>query len=47
MRPIPPGIKSEIIRKYLEGYSIPEIKKMLGVSVGTISTITSEESRKD
>lgn len=47
MRAIPPVIKSDIIRKYLEGYSIPEISKMLGVSVGTISTITSEESRKD
>jgi len=47
MRPIPPGIKSDIIRKYLEGYSIPEISKMLGVSVGTIYTITSEESKKD
>lgn len=47
MRAIPPVIKSDIIRKYLEGYSIPEISKMLGVSVGTISTITSEESRND
>ena len=47
MRAIPPVIKSDIIRKHLEGYSIPEISKMLGVSVGTISTITSEESRND
>ena len=47
MRPIPPGIKSDIIRKYLEGYSIPDISKMLGVSVGTISAITSEQSRND
>jgi len=47
MRAIPPGIKSDIITKYLEGYSIPEINKMLGVSIGTIWTITSEESRKD
>ncbi|MFB5600005.1 MAG: helix-turn-helix domain-containing protein [Nitrososphaeraceae archaeon] len=47
MRPIPGAIKSEIIRKYLEGDSIPDIHKMLGVSIGTISTIASEESRND
>ncbi|MDX1373479.1 MAG: hypothetical protein R3321_13480 [Nitrososphaeraceae archaeon] len=47
MRAIPHGIKSEIIRKYLEGDSMPEIKKMLGVSIGTISAITSEKSRND
>ena len=47
MRAIPPVIKSDIIRKFLEGYSIPEISKMLNVSVGTISTITSEESRNN
>jgi hypothetical protein len=47
MRAIPSEIKSDAIRKYLEGYSIPEISKMLGVSVGTISTITSEASRND
>ena len=47
MRAIPPGIKSDIIRKYLEGDSMPEINKMLGVSIGTISAITSEKSRND
>ena len=47
MRPTPPSIKSQIIRKFLEGYSIPEINKQTGVSVGSISTLTTEESKKD
>ena len=47
MRPIPPSIKSQIIRKFLEGYSIPEISKQTRVSVGTISTLTTEESKND
>ena len=47
MRSIPPAIKEEIFRKYLEGDSIPEISKSCGVSVGTISAITTEESSKD
>jgi len=47
MRPVPPSIKSQIIRKFLEGYSIPEISKQTRVSVGTISTLTTEESKND
>ena len=47
MRPIPDSIKSEIIKKFLEGYSITEIQKELDVSVGAISTITNEECRKN
>ncbi|MGI9010493.1 MAG: hypothetical protein ACR2F1_04815 [Nitrososphaeraceae archaeon] len=47
MRPIPSSIKSQIIRKFLEGYSIPKISKQLEVSVGAISTITTEESKND
>lgn len=47
MRPIPPSIKSQIIRKFLEGCSIPVISKELGVSVGFVSTLTTEESKKD
>ena len=47
MRPTPPSIKSQIIRKFLEGYSIPDISKQTGVSVGSISTLTTEESKKD
>ena len=47
MRPIPDPIKSEIINKYLEGYSNTEIHKELGVSSGAISAITKEESRKN
>jgi hypothetical protein len=47
MRPIPPSIKSQIIRKFLEGYSIPDISKQTGASVGTISTMTTEESKND
>jgi hypothetical protein len=48
MRPIPPAIKLEIFRKYLEGYSIPEISKLYNnVSVGSIHSITKEESKND
>ena len=47
MRPIPDSIKSEIIKKFLEGYSINEIHKALDVSVGAISAITKEECRKN
>jgi hypothetical protein len=47
MRPIPNSIKSEIIKKFLEGYSNPEIHKELGVSVGAVYTITNEECRKN
>lgn len=47
MRSIPPVIKEEIFRKYLEGDSTTEIRKLYGVSVGTISAITTEESKKD
>jgi hypothetical protein len=47
MRPIPDSIKSEIIKKFLEGYSNTEIHKQLDVSVGTISAITNEECRKN
>ncbi len=46
MRPIPTSIKSEIFRKYLEGYSTPEISKLFNVSVGTISSIANEVSNK-
>ena len=47
MRPTPDSIKSEIIKKFLEGYSNTEIHKQLDVSVGTISAITNEECRKN
>jgi hypothetical protein len=47
MRPIPDSIKSEIIKKFLEGCSIPEIHTELDVSVGAISSLTSEASRKN
>lgn len=47
MRPIPDSIKSEIIDKYIEGYSIPEIHKLLNYSVGAINSITNEESKKN
>ena len=46
MRPIPDSIKSEIIQKFLEGCSIPEIHKELDLSVGAISAVTKEECRK-
>ena len=47
MRPIPDSIKSEIIKKFLEGCSISEIHKELDISVGAISAITKEECRKN
>ena len=47
MRPIPSLIQSEIFRKYLEGYSIPAISKLFNVSVGTVSAIANELSKKD
>ena len=47
MRPIPPGIKGEVIKKYLEGNSIPQIGKLAGISVGSAHAITKEESKKD
>jgi len=47
MRPTPDSIKSEIIKKFLEGYSNTEIHKELNVSVGAISAITNEECRKN
>src|ERR687897_804760 len=47
MRPTPLTTKEEIFRKYLECDSIPEIADLYGVSVGTVSSITKEESRKD
>jgi len=47
VRPIPESIKSEIIRKYLEGLSIRQISTSLGVSVGAVSTLTTEASRRD
>ena len=47
MRPIPPSIKSQIYRKYLEGYSTPEISKLFSISVGTIHSITKEVSLND
>ncbi len=47
MRPIPDSIKSEIIKKFLEGCSIPEIHKELDISIGAISAITKEECRKN
>jgi hypothetical protein len=48
MRRIPNTIKIEIFRKYLEGFSMPEIKKLCNnVSVGSIDSITKEEEKKD
>ena len=47
MRAIPPSVKTEIVRKYLEGYSKPEISKMFTVSVAKVSSIVKEESTKD
>jgi|SRR5918993_2538996 hypothetical protein len=47
MRPIPPTVQSEIFRKYLEGSSIPAISKLFNVSVGAVSNITNELSKKD
>lgn len=47
MRPIPDKIKAEVVKRYLEGYSIPQISKLCGVSHGTVHSITTEESHKD
>lgn len=47
MRPVPASIKSNIIRKYLEGLSTLQISKLLNVSVGTVSTVTNEAARHD
>lgn len=47
MRPTPLSTKEEIFRKYLEGYSTTEIANLCDVSVGIVSSITKEESRKD
>jgi hypothetical protein len=47
VRSIPLSVKSEIVRKYLEGYSTPEISKLVKVSVGTVSAITNDVSNKD
>ena len=48
MRRIPATIKIEIFRKYLEGFSMPEISKLYNnVSVGSIHSITKEEVKKD
>lgn len=45
MRPVPDSIKSDIIRKYLEGLSTLQISQSLRVSVGTVSTVTTEAAR--
>lgn len=47
MRSTPPVIKAEIFRKYLEGYSIPEISDLCNVSVGNAHSTITEESDKD
>ncbi len=47
MKSIPDAIKAEIFQKYLEGYSTTEISKLYDVSIGSISSITTEESNKD
>ncbi|HJT85449.1 MAG TPA: hypothetical protein VJ697_13295 [Nitrososphaeraceae archaeon] len=47
MRPTPENLKQEIIQKYLEGYSIPEISKSSKVSVGTVHKIADEEAKKE
>ena len=47
MRRIPSDIKIEIIRKSLEGYSIPEISKLYNVSVGSVFGIITEETKKE
>ena len=46
MRPIPPSVKSEILRKYLEGYSIPAIRKLFNVSVGLYQQLQKSNQRK-
>ena len=47
MRRIPLAIKIEIFRRYLEGFSIPEISKSSNVSVGSVYSIIEEEAEKD
>ena len=47
MRPTPAQVKSEIFRKYLEGYPETEISKLCHVSVAHVSSIVKEESTKD
>ncbi len=47
MRRIPSDIKIEIIRKYLEGHSIPEISNLYNVSVASVSAIITEETKKE
>jgi hypothetical protein len=47
MRPTPTQVKSDIFRKYLEGYPETEISKLFNVSVGHVSSIVNEESKKD
>lgn len=47
MRPVPDSIKSDIIRKYLEGLSTLQISQSLRVSVGTVSTVTTEAAKQD
>lgn len=47
MRATPTQVKSEIFRKYLEGYPETEIGKLFNVSVAHVSSIVKEESTKD
>ena len=47
MRATPAQVKSEIFRKYLEGVPETEIGKLCNVSVGHVSSIVKEESKKD
>jgi len=47
MRRVPPSIKNDIIRYYLEGFSTPQISKLLNVNVEAVSAITTEIARKD
>ena len=47
MRATPAQVKSEIFRKYLEGYPETEIGKLFNVSVAHVSSIVKEESTKD
>jgi DNA-directed RNA polymerase specialized sigma24 family protein len=47
VKPVPESTKSEIITKYLEGFSTLEIHKLMNVSIGTISAVTAEAARKD
>src|SRR5688572_32519282 len=47
MRATPDQVKSEILRKYLEGDPETEIGKLFNVSVAHVSSIVKEESKKD